>query len=222
MPGLPLGWPSFLVITSVLVIVPRSVPPLSIEPTFPRPITATILLAFCLLFLHVALRLLGLRLSAVGLSKQRVLKEVLTGVMVHLVVASYAVIQSTIQGVPPQPDWPGILAYGSLDQQLEIAVWLSKLILNALAVGVLEEMVYRGLVVTFLSTRWNTREGALWVSSLIFALAHVEFNLSILLGRIVLGYIFGLLYVWRKNLTAAITMHTLHNFCVWAGLLGSA
>lgn len=222
MPRLPLGWPSFLAITFILAIVTEFAPLLPIEPTFPRPITATIFLAFRLLFLQVALRLLGLRLSAVGLSKQRFFKEVLAGIGVYLVVASYAVIWSAIQGVPPRPDWSGILAYGSLDQQLEIALWLSKLIITALAVGVMEEVVYRGLIVTFLLTRWNTCEGALWLSSLIFALVHGDFELPILLGRVTFGYIAGLLYVWRKNLTAAITMHALHDFCVWTGLLGSA
>lgn len=221
MPRLPISWSIFFMIAAILIIS-AFLPPLPIEPTFPRPITATILLAFYLLFLQVALRLLGLKLSDVGLSKQRFLREVLAGIGVYLVVASFAVISSTAQGMPPRPDWPNTFAYGSLYQQLEIAVWLSRLIINALAVGVMEEMIYRGLVVTFLLTRWNTREGALWLSSLIFALAHIEFELPILVGRIALGYIFGLLYIWRKNLTAAITMHTLHNFCVWAGLLGSA
>jgi membrane protease YdiL (CAAX protease family) len=187
---------------------------------------------------------LGLSLSAVGLSQQRFLKEVLIGIGAQLIVVLYAVIFSTIQGVPPRPDWPGTLVSGSLGQRLEIAAWLSKLIVTAVAVGVREEMIYRGLVVGFLFTRWETREdalrmsalsepfkriaiasgreGALWLSALVFALVHFEFELPVLMARIVTGYIYGLLYVWRKNLTAAITMHTLHNFCVWAGLLGSA
>jgi hypothetical protein len=55
LPRLPFGWPGFLVLATILIIAIDFVPPLPIEPTFPRPITATIWLAFHLLFFQVKL-----------------------------------------------------------------------------------------------------------------------------------------------------------------------
>lgn len=216
----PFGWPIFFLITASLFTIIQFFPRLPWESEFPRPMTALAFLIVCVFLLKIFLSLFGLRLSTLGLSRQRLLREIAYGMGVYIIVALYAVASSVMRGIPPQPDWPSILVHGSFEQRLEITAWLSKLLVTACAVGVSEEMIYRGLITTFLLTRWNTAEGALWASALVFAFAHLEFEPSVFIGRVVMGYIFGLLYIWRKNLTAAISMHTLHNFCVWAGLLG--
>jgi uncharacterized protein len=63
-------------------------------------------------------------------------------------------------------------------------------------------------------------ERALWLSALVFGVPHYYLGLKGIIVTTAFGYIYGLLYVWRKNLVVPIILHTLWDFALWVGVLG--
>jgi len=94
-------------------------------------------------------------------------------------------------------------------------------ILTMLAVVVIapivEEFVFRGVLLTRWSIKWGTPRAVL-LSSAIFGVLHTE-----ILGHLFFGYVMAVLYIKTRSLFLPILMHAINNGIVWAlMLLGGA
>ena len=78
----------------------------------------------------------------------------------------------------------------------------------AVAAPFYEEIIFRGFLLPSL-TRYISPWGAIIVSSLIFAVAHL--NISEILPLTTLGIILGVVYTRSGNLLSSILMHSLWN-----------
>lgn len=78
----------------------------------------------------------------------------------------------------------------------------------AIAAPIFEEILFRGFLLSSL-TRYTSIWGAIALSSLIFAIAHL--SLSEVLPLTVLGMVLGFVYVRSRNLLASMLLHSLWN-----------
>lgn len=98
------------------------------------------------------------------------------------------------------------------------------LVANLFVIAILpafgEELTFRGLLFTF----FDKKKVAVWVGAIIFSAAHMQFFGFI--PRMLLGALFGYVYLWSGSLWLPIIMHATNNaFAVimynafdWAGL----
>ena len=78
----------------------------------------------------------------------------------------------------------------------------------AIAAPFYEEIMFRGFLLPSL-TRYFPVWGAIGISSLIFAVAHL--NLSEVLPLTVLGIVLGIVYTCSRNLLSSMLLHSLWN-----------
>ena len=78
----------------------------------------------------------------------------------------------------------------------------------AIAAPFYEEIMFRGFLLPSL-TRYFPLWGAIAISSLIFAVAHL--NLSEVLPLTVLGMVLGIVYTRSRNLLSSMLLHSLWN-----------
>lgn len=83
---------------------------------------------------------------------------------------------------------------------------------------VLEEILYRGYVLTMLSERTGRTLIALILSSLIFASNHYAFGPGIMVYIFIWTFIPSLLYLKFKNLYPGMLMHSLNNLWAYVGV----
>jgi membrane protease YdiL (CAAX protease family) len=83
------------------------------------------------------------------------------------------------------------------------------LLLAAIVGPLMEELVFRGLLLQRLAVKFGINQ-AIWTSSALFALLHVDSFLSALL----FGLLMSLLYLWTNNLWVPILIHWLNNALV--------
>ncbi|PSF34249.1 CPBP family intramembrane metalloprotease domain-containing protein [Aphanothece hegewaldii CCALA 016] len=95
----------------------------------------------------------------------------------------------------------------ALESQDKIALSIF-FITASLAAPLFEEIIFRGFLLPSL-TRYFSVWGAIIVSSLIFALAHL--NLSEVLPLATLGIVLGFVYTRSKNLLSSMLLHSLWN-----------
>ncbi|MGF1495415.1 MAG: lysostaphin resistance A-like protein [Elainellaceae cyanobacterium] len=86
----------------------------------------------------------------------------------------------------------------------------------AIAAPIFEEFLFRGFLLPSL-TRYVPVWGAVVLSSLIFALAHL--SLSEVLPLTVLGMVLGFVYVRSRSLLSSMLLHSLWNSATMVGLL---
>ncbi len=185
------------------------------------PFIAILISVAIILILLGLLRWQGLGPGALGLSTDRLSKEVLVGLGFSVLYIAVFMVNNTLWGSPPEVSWLITLMRNfSGGYALEIGHWAGELFVKALVVGIYEELVFRGWVLTFLLTRWGVGQKALAVSALFFGLTHIHMGWWALLVTTMFGYVFGLLYLWRKSLVVPIILHILWNWAVWLGLLG--
>ncbi len=95
----------------------------------------------------------------------------------------------------------------------------------ALLAPLLEELIFRGLIQNYLSTKWGTLLGLL-SSSFIFALVHFSFNqgvgnIAIILSLFTLSLFIGHTYNRQRSLIAPFTFHVIFNsFTILQLLIG--
>ena len=90
---------------------------------------------------------------------------------------------------------------------------IAELIMSILVIGVIagigEELVFRGIIQRKLMKGLKNYHLAIWVSAIIFSAIHFQFYGF--LPRVVLGALFGYLYVWTGNIWIPIAAHTFNN-----------
>ena len=98
-----------------------------------------------------------------------------------------------------------ILADSPLSESLA-----SAFILMVILAPLIEEMVFRGLLFSRLTKKWNMA-GAMVVSSLAFGLLHMN-----PIGAFVFGIVACVLYTRTRTLLVPMGLHALNNLIVWA------
>jgi membrane protease YdiL (CAAX protease family) len=81
----------------------------------------------------------------------------------------------------------------------------------AVVPGVGEELLFRGFLQNIFRRIFNNDHAAVWVAAILFSAIHFQFYGFI--PRMLLGALFGYLYVWTGNLLIPIVAHFLNN-CV--------
>lgn len=92
------------------------------------------------------------------------------------------------------------------------AYWLPNLLTLFIVVvlaPVVEEFIFRGLLLTRWSLKWGAPR-AILVQAIIFGLLHKEF-----LGHVFFGFVMAVLYVETKSLLMPILMHAANNAFAW-------
>ncbi len=79
----------------------------------------------------------------------------------------------------------------------------------AVAAGVSEELLFRGVMQNLLLKAWKNPHWAIWVAAFWFSFIHFQFYGFI--PRMLLGAMFGYLYHWTKNLWVSIFAHFINN-----------
>jgi uncharacterized protein len=82
-------------------------------------------------------------------------------------------------------------------------------IVIAIFAGIGEELIFRGILQNLLLKKFNNHHLAIWVSAIVFSAIHFQFFGFI--PRMLLGAMFGYLYVWTGNLWVPIIAHTANN-----------
>lgn len=88
-------------------------------------------------------------------------------------------------------------------------------LLLIMIIGPAEEIFWRG----FVQRRFTTKYGAViafFATTIIYALVHIwSFNFMLIAAAAVCGGFWGLMYAWRKNLTAVVVSHALWDVAVF-------
>ena len=90
---------------------------------------------------------------------------------------------------------------------------LPQLFTNIVVIGVIagigEELIFRGIVLRKLLKGCKNAHAAVWISAAIFSAIHFQFYGF--LPRMMLGALFGYLYVWTGNIRVPIAAHIFNN-----------
>jgi len=90
---------------------------------------------------------------------------------------------------------------------------LADLLFNILLIGILpaigEELIFRGIIQQVINKGKNNYHIGIWVSAILFSALHFQFYGF--LPRLLLGALFGYLFVWSRNLWVPIFAHFLNN-----------
>ncbi|HSH31755.1 MAG TPA: type II CAAX endopeptidase family protein [Candidatus Saccharimonadales bacterium] len=78
-----------------------------------------------------------------------------------------------------------------------------------------EELVFRGFIFPAFATRWGTTWGAI-SSSLLFGLAHLQFNVSVY--TVVLGLLLCFMYAKLGSIWPGVAFHMLNNYLAFVAL----
>ena len=86
------------------------------------------------------------------------------------------------------------------------------LIATAIGAPVVEELVFRGVLIGILRKYTNVRTSII-ISAIIFGTLHFT-SISVIFNAIVMGLAFGYMYVKKDNLALSMTMHAILNCAV--------
>jgi membrane protease YdiL (CAAX protease family) len=114
---------------------------------------------------------------------------------------------------------PGYLPLGGMPA-IESPAWnWIDLTLGLLAVGIFEELVFRGFMHTFISRYTNNAVAIVTVSSVAFGLIHWSLGLHAVLVSAVIGAVFMMVYLRTRSLPAIMLAHFAVNFIDFAGVV---
>ena len=120
-----------------------------------------------------------------------------------------------LNGLIPLPEWAL-----SIEQKAELAIqqllctdqWhvlLANIVVIAVVPAVCEEMLFRGLLQSFLIKRRMNIHLAIWLVATIFGIVHFQF--AGILARVFLGAVLGYLFYYSRTLWLPIVVHALNN-----------
>jgi membrane protease YdiL (CAAX protease family) len=96
-----------------------------------------------------------------------------------------------------------LTSFRSFDQ------YLFSLLVIALLPAIGEELVFRGLIQNEIQRGGVNPHAAIWIAAILFSAIHMQFFGFI--PRMLLGAMFGYLYLWSGNLLIPIIGHFIHN-----------
>jgi len=90
---------------------------------------------------------------------------------------------------------------------------LGGLLINVFMVALIpalgEEFLFRGIIQRILAEWFRKKHLAIWIAALIFSLMHYQF--LGLIPRVMLGALFGYLFVWTGSIWVAVLAHFINN-----------
>ncbi|MGQ0550727.1 MAG: lysostaphin resistance A-like protein [Armatimonadota bacterium] len=159
----------------------------------------------------------GMNLAAVGLQGSLSFKAIgYAGAGALLAIFLWPPVEAFVRALGANMFWragSGNLPWGIHTSVDGILLFLSAVVFAP----VLEEIVFRGYVLTMLSQRTGSAPVALILSSLIFASVHYSFGPGVMVYVFLWAFIPSLLYLKFKNLYPGMLMHSLSN--LWAYVL---
>ena len=90
-------------------------------------------------------------------------------------------------------------------------IFLFNVFLMAVIPAISEEIFFRGTLQKF-TAQYTNQYIAVWVAGIIFSLVH--FDIYGFIPRMLLGVVFGYMYLWSSNLWYNITAHLSNNFYI--------
>jgi hypothetical protein len=79
----------------------------------------------------------------------------------------------------------------------------------AILAGLTEEVFFRGVVQPLFQNLTKNKHAAIWITAIVFSAIHFQFYGFI--PRMLLGALFGYLYIYTNNITVPIWAHILNN-----------
>ncbi len=159
----------------------------------------------------IALR--GQRWASVGLCTRRTGVDVLVGMGCPLVAYMLIVPTMLLLGLAFPRAFEQMNENAQNLQQLlpRIPLWQYLPVMGA--VGLWEELFFRGFVMTRLRRATGSWVAGVVLSTLVFALLHLfEQTLTALVPITILSVLFSVVTIWRRSLVPAIVGHALFNF----------
>ena len=86
---------------------------------------------------------------------------------------------------------------------------LFNIFMIALVPAIGEELIFRGILQRILGEWFRNHHIAIWVVALLFSLAHYQF--SAFIPRILLGALFGYLFIWTRSIWIPVIAHFINN-----------
>ena len=147
-------------------------------------------------------------LQRIGWAFHRYGREVALGILL------YVPIQLSAMGLELALRRMGLSAPAHLPAELQPsgAAEVMLALLLVLVVAVSEETIFRGYLLLRLKTWTRSAPAVVVGSSLIFAIGHGYEGSAGVVTVGVLGAAFALVYLWRRSLVAAVTLHFLVDF----------
>lgn len=87
-------------------------------------------------------------------------------------------------------------------------------VINILLAAGMEEILFRFLILSLLIHHGANRYLAILISSVLFSIVHLQYNIYVLCYIVLIGTTFSMLYLMFRNLGPAIGLHFAHNFMV--------
>lgn len=150
----------------------------------------------------------GETFPAIGLTLKNGWKEALIGVALYIpLVFLMTFVKQGIHaaGLSSLQKVPSFLSPSGWDQ-----IGLALLLLIVVAIS--EETIFRGYLIRRFTTVSGNPAIALVLSTVVFAAGHGYERSGGVAGVFILGFIFGLIYLWRKSLVAPMVMHFIQDF----------
>jgi len=207
-------------------------------PYHPGPFASLVLVQFAVL-LAAAMLWLGLYerrgLASIGLrapgllsASWRYLFGVLSGfnlvVLLALAVWAFGVMAPDLLPAHARTELAGIDM--TIFQEAELWFWLGVFALVFLFQGGVEEVVFRGWLLSAIASRWGVTLGVIG-SSVLFMLAHIhillmsgaEYAAPLLTAIFLIGLFFALWSVHRRSIIGPVAAHGAYNFFLTASAL---
>ncbi|MGQ9620065.1 MAG: lysostaphin resistance A-like protein [Bacteroidales bacterium] len=87
--------------------------------------------------------------------------------------------------------------------------YMLNLLVMALVPAVSEEIMFRGVIQQVFKRIFSSVHWAVWITAIIFSAIHIQFYGFI--PRLILGLIFGYLFVWTGNIIVPVAAHFFNN-----------
>lgn len=185
-------------------------------PEFQRAIILPLTFFRCVITLLLVAWVLSrrkLRLSSVGLTIRHVFPDTAWGVVTTIVCLMLLVAYSFLLQIL-LPDMRSEMEDNARNlKQMFPPVGWPMLLLFSLAVGLFEELIFRGFIMTRLRRVSGSWLVAIVVTTVIFTIPHgLDQNLVALGPIAILAIVVSVVTIWRQSLVPAVVAHTLFNF----------
>jgi uncharacterized protein len=129
----------------------------------------------------------------------------LIGLLLCLVL--FFVVSPSLIGILLHYVWPrpSILDFASYDHEQSVFSWVVYILWAVVLAPIVEEMLFRGILLSRWSSKWGMRKAAL-ISALAFAILHSD-----TLGAFVFALCMTILYLRTQTLLIPIAAHALNN-----------
>jgi hypothetical protein len=168
---------------------------------------------------------LAIRIAVAKLDVRKLFGPLPSWVTLRLTVVAVAMLVLSMAGfwllfLPLSFIAPGFvqkwgLATANMQPVVTMSAWVMQFLVAAVLAPIVEETLFRGLLLQRWATKWGTRRAVI-VSSALFAVGHVE-----LLGHFVFGLVMCALYLRTRSLWVPIATHALNNGLVTIGTLAA-